>query len=254
MIMKQLACLLIFSISFTAVKAQQLFIRNGTIIFEKKVNVQRQWAESGLSEEARERMKKYKINHWEFSFDSSKSIFRPSKKEEESNENSFFGSIEESENELYANYDQQKRIIKKKIWGEDYLLNDSIPKVEWKIMHDIRNIAGYDCRKAVGIINDSVYVVAFYTDEILLKGGPEGFSGLPGMILGLAIPRYFSTWFATKVTPYTEQSLAINPPSKGKKTDTPKEFNKLIEILTRYEQPQKQKPEEVKKRLYGFTL
>ncbi|WP_316751291.1 GLPGLI family protein [Pedobacter gandavensis] len=252
--MKQLVCLLLFSISFTTVKAQQLFIPNGTIIFEKKVNLQRRYADSGFPDESKERMKKYNITHWELSFDPSKSIFRPVKKEEDAEDISFFGISDTPENELYADYQQDKRLLKKKIWGDEYLLTDTIPKLDWKIMHEVRNIAGYECRKAIGVMNDSVYVVAFYTDEILLKGGPEGFSGLPGMILGLAIPRYYSTWFASKVSPYTAESLAIHPPSKGKKTDTAKEMNKLIEIFTRYDLPQKQKPEEVKKRLYGFVL
>ncbi|WP_316822727.1 GLPGLI family protein [Pedobacter gandavensis] len=252
--MKQLACLLFLSISFIAVKAQQLFIPNGTIIYEKKVNLQRSLADLGLSEEIREKMKKYKLSYWELSFNSTKSIYRPLKKEEEQLDFSVFGGVMDNENELYTNYQLDKRVIKKNIMGEDYLLNDTIPNIEWKIMHEIRNIAGYDCRKAIGVINDSVYVVAFYTDEILLKGGPEGFTGLPGIILGLAIPRYFSTWFATKVTPYTEQSLTINPPPKGKKTETEKEFKKLMEIYSRNYDVQKQKPEELKKRLYGFVL
>lgn len=252
--MKQLTCLFLFTVLFSALKAQQLFIPNGTIVFEKKVNLQRSLADLGLSEELKEKMKKYKISHWELSFDNSKSIYRPLKKEEEPLDFSVFGGAMDNENELYANYQQDKRVIKKNIMGDDYLLNDTIPYIEWKILHEIRNIAGYDCRKAIGIINDSVYVVAFYTDEILLKGGPEGFNGLPGMILGLAIPRYFSTWFATKVTPYSEQSLAINPPPKGKKTETEKEFKKLMEIYSRNYEVQKQKPEELKKRLYGFVL
>ena len=248
--MKQLACLLLLSISFTLVKAQQLFVPNGSIVFEKKVNLQRLMENSAISE----RMKKYKTSLWELSFDNSKSLFQPVKKQEDEPEFSLFGFNDNSENELYTNYQQDKRVIKKRILGEDYLLTDTIPKMEWKIMHEMRNIAGYDCRKAIGVMNDSVYVVAFYTDDILLKGGPEGFSGLPGMILGLAIPRYFSPWFATKVTPYAEQSLAITPPGKGKKIVTEKEFNKLIEIYSRHDELLKQKPELVKKRFYGFTL
>lgn len=248
--MKQLACLLLLSISVTTVRAQQLFVPNGSIIFEKKVNLQRLMENSTFSE----RSKKYKISSWELSFDTSKSLFQPEKKQEDNQDFSFYGLTENSENELYANYLQDKRVIKKRILGEDYLLNDSIPKLDWKIMHEVRNIAGYDCRKAIAVINDSVYVVAFYTDEILLKGGPEGFSGLPGMILGLAIPRYFSTWFATKVTPYTEHSLAVGPPTKGKKINTEKELNKLVEIYSRHDELLKQKPELVKKRFYGFTL
>lgn len=252
--MKHLACLLLLFTSFTVVKAQQLFIPNGTIIFEKKLNLQRLISDSGFPEESKDRIKKYRTSIWELSFDTNKSLYRPSKKNDDNFDSSFFGQGEGIENELFTDYHQQKRVIKKNIMGEDYLLKDTIPKVEWKIMHEVRQIAGYDCRKAVGIINDSVYVVAFYTDEILLKGGPEGFSGLPGMILGLAIPRYFSTWFATKVTPYTEHSLAIVQPTKGKKTETEKEFKKMMEVFTRYDEPKKQNAEVAKKRLYGFLL
>ena len=41
--------------------------------------------------------------------------------------------------------------------------------------------------------------MAFYTDEILVKGGPESFNGLPGMIMGIAVPRLSMTLFATKI-------------------------------------------------------
>ena len=34
---------------------------------------------------------------------------------------------------------------------------------------------------------DTVYVVAFYTEDIPVSGGPEMFGGLPGMILELTV-------------------------------------------------------------------
>ena len=143
--------------------------------------------------------------------------------------------------------------MKKNFFGDTYLLHDTIPAVAWKILHDVREIAGFECRKAVGIINDTVYVVAFYSEEILLKGGPEGFSGLPGMILGLAIPRYNTTWFATKVEGFISMDAEISKP-KAKKADTDKELQKIIEIQMRFNGDRKLKPEEVKKQLYGFLL
>ena len=60
-------------------------------------------------------------------------------------------------------------------------------------------IAGFNCRKAVTKIFDSVYVFAFYTDEIIISGGPCSINGLPGMILGVTIPRLYTSWIATKV-------------------------------------------------------
>jgi GLPGLI family protein len=65
---------------------------------------------------------------------------------------------------------------------------------------------------------DSVFVVAFYTDEITIPGGPESFNGLPGMILGLVINRLHTTWYATKVELNGVNVKDIVPPQKGKVT------------------------------------
>ena len=66
---------------------------------------------------------------------------------------------------------------------------------------------------------DSIYVVAFYTDAITTSGGPESFTGLPGMILGVAIPHEHTTWFATKVYTETIPETTLVPPTKGKKVN-----------------------------------
>ena len=49
-------------------------------------------------------------------------------------------------------------------------------------------------------------------------GGPESFNGLPGMILGLALPHEHITWFATKVYTDNISDTQLLPPAKGKKT------------------------------------
>jgi GLPGLI family protein len=59
-------------------------------------------------------------------------------------------------------------------------------------------------------------VVAFYTDEIPISGGPEQMGGLPGMILELAVPRLYTTWVATKVEVTTVKSDELKVPEKGK--------------------------------------
>jgi len=208
----------------------------------------------GLSEEVKGSMKKYKTSNWDLYFDRTRSIYKAQKKDETEDDLMYFIMPGESTNELYADYANRNRVLRKNIMGDDYLLKDTIPRVSWKIMHDIRTISGYECRKAIGRINDTVYVVAFYTDEILLRGGPEGFSGLPGMILGLAIPRLNTTWFATKVEAFTNFNSEIQPPNKGKKAETEKELKKLIELFRRYNGNINEKPEEIRKAIYGFVL
>ncbi len=85
------------------------------------------------------------------------------------------------------------------MFEETFLIEDSLLKIKWKLTPDTRTIAGYECRKAVGILSDTITLFTFYTDELMITGGPEGIHGLPGMILGIGIPRLHTTWFATKV-------------------------------------------------------
>jgi hypothetical protein len=66
----------------------------------------------------------------------------------------------------------------------------------------------------------------FIPESITTSGGPESFTGLPGMILGLAIPHEHITWFATKVYTETIPETAIKAPVKGKKiTNCKSPFN-----------------------------
>jgi GLPGLI family protein len=91
-------------------------------------------------------------------------------------------------------------------------------KIEWRLVpNEVRQIAGFTCRKAQAVIFDSVYVFAFYTDEIITPGGPMGIQGLPGMILGITIPRMFTSWIATKLQVAGINTNAIIAPTKGKK-------------------------------------
>ncbi|MES2457042.1 MAG: GLPGLI family protein [Bacteroidota bacterium] len=234
--------------------AQQIFIPYGKITFEKRLNMQRSASDWNIPDEAKEKMKKYRTSEWELYFDQHKSIYKAKKNETEVDNQLMFLSLIEYHNELFTDYSSKKRIIKKDIMGDEYLLADTIPQVHWKIMQELRIIAGYECRKAIGKINDTITVVAFYTDEILLKGGPEGFSGLPGMILGIAIPRLNTTWFATRVDGFANPSDQIAAPLKGKKTESGKELDKLLEIYSRYSGRQKEKPEDSRRRLFGFLL
>lgn len=242
-------------VQFADLKAQETFIPYGKIIFEKKTNMIRSLQGADIPEEAKEKMQKYITSDWELIFDQNRSLYKAKKKESEDNNRGFFPfSLGKQTNEIYTDYSKNKRILRRNIMTEDYLLIDTIPSINWKIMHDIRNIAGYECRKAIGIIHDTIYVVAFYTDEILLRGGPEGFNGLPGMILGLAVPRYHTTWFATFVDGFTSYQTEIVPATKGKRVETEKDLKKLIELFTRYAPDKKEKPEETRKKIYDFTL
>lgn len=122
-------------------------------------------------------------------------------------------------NIIYTDLAASGSITQKSVFEETFLLKDSVRKINWKITDETRDIAGYPCRRANAIILDSIYVVAFYTDKIPVSGGPESFTGLPGMILGVALPHENITWFATAVKDAPVAANSLIPPKKGKATD-----------------------------------
>ncbi len=221
-------------LSLITAKAQAQFIENGTIEYTKTMNLH-----LNMKLEFADRMgegmddflkmvPKNATKLYIMTFDQNKSMYRYDKDGPEKVP-SFGGKDPASENIVYKDFKNNTYRAEKEVFGTLFNVEDSIPTYTWKIDDEIRQIAGYNCRKATTIINDSVYVVAYYTDEIMVSGGPESFGGLPGMILGLAIPRLYSTWFATKIEllPY---DASLEKPINEKKA---KKVNRvgLIEAL-----------------------
>jgi GLPGLI family protein len=117
----------------------------------------------------------------------------------------------EEENSWYFDHTAGKYNMQKNIYGSNFNVDDSIQNIEWKLSNENRIIAGFNCRKAVGKIMDSVYVFAFFTEEIIIPGGPVSINGLPGMVLGLTIPRLYTSWIATKIMVNDVNVAAIKP-------------------------------------------
>ncbi len=201
------------------VHAQTIFVQSGKIEFERKTNTHRLYlAEEGDQpwvEEFKKLIPQFKVDYFDLFFTETKILYKPGR-ETEQKANPFFESPA-NDNTVYSDLQQQTTVSQKRVFESQFLVSDSSKKFEWKIEPETRTIAGFECRKAVTRICDSVVVVAFYTDEIIASGGPESFGGLPGMILGLAIPRLYTTWFATKLEVLNDQQKQkMVAPSKGK--------------------------------------
>ncbi len=200
----------------TKLQAQQ-FHHTVRIEFEKTVYVKQVFKdlEPDWFERIKERLQETSLTRHEFIGDTSHSVFRPLG-EPEYDSRSFYKGFADK-NVVYNNYKTKKSVAQKPVFEETFLIEDSLLNIKWKLTADTRLIAGYECRKAIGLIDDSITVFAFYTDEILVSGGPESIHGLPGMILGLGMPRIHSTWFATRVEVNGVNMTAVKPVSKGKK-------------------------------------
>lgn len=152
-------------------------------------------------------------------FSKDKTLYTPFPADE--SDRSWFSDIPATSqnNIIYTDLSTNTSIVQKTVFEETFLVRDSTRKINWKITSETREIAGYSCRRANAIIMDSIYVVAFYTDEIPVSGGPESFTGLPGMILGVALPYENMSWFAKLIIDKALPPGAIIIPKKGKATD-----------------------------------
>ncbi len=212
----------IFFLSSLSMVAQQTnFISLGKVEYEKKVNQHRYLDADSDGEdniwvtEQKKVLPRFVADNYELVFNEEKTSYRLAK---ENTDNKYLWGAKPSESDVaIQDIKNQTLSVQREVFENTYLISDSARKINWRITNETRTIAGFECKKAVGIICDSVYVVAFYTDEILISGGPESFGGLPGMILGLAVPRLYTTWFATKVELMTPTSEQLNPKQKGKK-------------------------------------
>lgn len=185
-------------------QAQQNFISSGRIIFEKRT-AQLSFFESLIKaddnvffEEMKKTFPKIVSDFYRIEFNEKESVFKLDR-ETDGNKYIMMESRPNDKNYVKQNFVEQSTIMRQQIFENTYLIKDSLKKYEWKLTGEIREIAGFVCKKAVTKIGDSVVVVAFYTDEILPRGGPYNFNGLPGMILGIAVPRLHMTLFATQL-------------------------------------------------------
>lgn len=204
---------------FSAKTFAQEFVTRAKIEFQKKENMQRIMARANVPDEFKDVQLEDHITYYDLIFSGDRAIYSAGRELPKTSGNGeSFISFGKNTNVLFSNYSNQQKVRKVMLMDEEYIMEDSLPPIDWKIGQEIRTIAGYSCRKAVGRIYDSVYVVAFYAEEFVVKGGPEGFHGLPGMILQLAIPRYNTVWIATKVELAAVDESLIRPPTiKGKK-------------------------------------
>jgi GLPGLI family protein len=211
------------------------FISQGKIEYERKDNLYDQfkdldWDDGGtFSDIMKKGMPKFKLTYYDLSFSKTITLFKPGRENHDNDKMlDWFSQQPGESNIIYCNLQSQQSTSQKSVYGSPYLVQDSTRRIRWKITDETRTIAGFQCRRANAMIMDSVYVVAFYTDEIITSGGPESFSGLPGMILGLALPHQHITWFATKVEAVSVTNASLIPPSKGKHVT----YAGLKEILT----------------------
>jgi GLPGLI family protein len=231
--------IIIICIAFTfnmQLISQTEFINKGTLKYEIKVNNHKNewWADEendGEDDVWRksflENTPKFSVFYYNLKFNDKKSLYSYVGRDEKIKK--VYEDDFREDNMWFHNFETNTYSYQKNIFGDVMKIEDSIKKIKWKIdYNDTREFIGFSCKKAIGVIFDSVYVFAYYTDAIMPSVGPISINGLPGAIMAITIPRLHISVVANSFSPLVNVDEIV-PPKKGKPKQTNEVYKKITE-------------------------
>ena len=206
-----------------------------------------------------QRMKKMFEKTFVLNFDKSASIYKEEEKLDAPGQGQQGGmrmmsSMMGGGGTFYKNVKDKNYTVDKEFMGKEFLVKDSLPKLNWKMESEIRIIGGYNCFKATAVravsqtdfrnfrpkkeedkkaettktedkdkktnfmddfdLPKEITITAWYTPEIPVNQGPENYWGLPGLILEVNDGK--TTILCSKVVLNAKEKAEIKAPTKGK--------------------------------------
>ncbi|NNC51370.1 MAG: GLPGLI family protein [Flaviramulus sp.] len=188
-----------------------------------------------------------------------------------------FSMMSATGGDQYKNLKEQKIKQEQEFFGKQFLISDSLQKLNWELGTETKTIGKYICFKATAIktvegfdfnsfrrpprnnekAKDStnsdtkevgaekeedtpreITVTAWYTPQIPVNQGPDVYWGLPGLILEVNADR--TTILCSKIILNPSEKETLKAPSKGKLISQ-KEYDEII----------KQKMEEMREMFRG---
>ncbi|PDS26809.1 GLPGLI family protein [Flavobacterium branchiophilum] len=206
-----------------------------------------------------ERMKKMFEKTFILNFDKSASIYKEEEKLDPTATQGggmrvMVNSMSGGGGTFYKNVKEKTYTVDKDFMGKEFLVKDSLPKLNWTLGSESRVIGGYTCYKATAIkaasktdfrnfrpkkeaevkkdtvakkenegktnfmdnleMPKEITVTAWYTPEIPVNQGPETYWGLPGLILEVNDGK--TTILCSKIVLNPKDKAEIKPSTKGK--------------------------------------
>lgn len=210
-------------------------ITSGRIVFERKTNLKKRLGDNPRMKNFITEENKYRIENFELFFNDSMCVFRPLPDAEPVEG---FLKYFTTKNTVYQNTNSQQKYVIMDLWGTEAIVKDSMDQRKWKVTESTRVISGYKCRKAIWQMNDSTRIYAWFSVDLVPSVGPEGFGGLPGVILGLATEDGGVIYFAKEVKAMVPPEGVLFYSDKGKEVHTEEELKAiLMERMSQWVKP-----------------
>lgn len=127
----------------------------------------------------------------------------------------------------FVNLAESKRLWQSEPFGrKKFLVEDTVKRLEWKTAEGQKIILGFTCKKAASQDGDIIWI-AWYTEELAVPFGPNGITGLPGLILELTNNNHHITYTAIQLK---KDAPEIIEPGKGEKISAEK-FREVLKQM-----------------------
>ena len=226
--------------------APQQSLKEGKVVYERTTQLQINMR--GMDEEMTRKLPRTRTDSYELLFTPGKSLWQylPSATDDGGTVITGNGSIQvfrtaNPEEVTFANLEEAKLVTKRELDSKNYLVDESIEKLAWKLTGETKTILGYIANKAVaqqyttrtsvsmenGEMKtqqqpDTVSVIAWFTQNIPVPAGPVFQGQLPGMILELDMNGGRVVYKAVEVSPKVNVANIKEP--KGGKRITAAEY------------------------------
>ncbi|MWB96699.1 GLPGLI family protein [Flavobacterium sp. GA093] len=273
--MKKTLFYLLSIVAFGQVQAQKDF--QGMAVYESKTQAPKLEGMRGgnrditpeMQKSIEERMKQILEKTFILNFDKSASIYKEEEKLENPGQQGggmriMMNSMMGGGGTFYKDVKAKKYIVDKEFMGKEFLVVDSLPKLNWKLEQETKQIGGYTCYKATAVREASkadfrnfrpkkeedkkedakketsekttnfednfempkeITVTAWYSPEIPVNQGPENYWGLPGLILEVNDGK--TVILCSKIVLNAKEKVAIKAPTNGKEV-TQKEYEEIV--------------------------
>jgi len=216
-----------------AIIAAHAQIRQGTIIYERKVDVHRRMQDAQM----KAMVPQFQTTKSELIFSDNISVYKALPEDNTPDPfNSGGGNVVmikidgPGENSvLYKNYSNQQFLEQTELADKAYIIDDTIKTSPWKLSDDTKTIMNHPCKKATMKTERGSDVTAWYAEDISSPVGPDRFGGLPGTILLADVNNGEMVYTATEFNKEADEK-ELTGPSKGKHI-TRADFDKKLDEM-----------------------
>lgn len=230
---------LLSAVLLAAVNLAEAQIKEGTIVYERKIDVHRRMEDDQM----KAMVPQFRTDKHELLFKENETLYRSV--QEEDAPDPFAGGggpggpggppmmIRFGAGDggvIYRNYGNAKHEEQTELEDKTYIIDDTIKQQPWKLSADeTKTVNGHSCKKATLTTERGNDVVAWYAEDIASPGGPENFGGLPGAILMMDINNGEMIYTVIEIKPEFA-SKDLKEPSKGTHL-TRAEYRKKLDDL-----------------------